>query len=99
LEGDYLWTRPCGKTFSRPDMLRGDYVGHLGEPVHIRVFEKDGQLQADLAGEPCRLDYCEATVFAANSLTTGKRITFLRFFIQNGHAWAVKNGSLLFRRV
>ena len=54
---------------------------------------------ADLAGEPCRLDYCEATVFAANSLTTGKRITFLRFFIQNGHAWAVKNGSLLFRRV
>ena len=80
-------------------MLRGDYVGHLGEPVHIRVFEKDGQLQAALAGELCRLDYCEATVFAANSLTTGKRITFLRFFIQNGHAWAVKNGSLLFRRV
>ena len=99
LEDDYLWTHPCGKAFSRQDMLRGDYVGHLGEPVHIRVFEKDGQLQADLAGEPCKLEYCEATVFAANSLLTGKRITFLRFFIQNGHAWAVKNGSLLFRRV
>jgi CubicO group peptidase (beta-lactamase class C family) len=99
LEDDYLWTHPSGKTFSRQDYLRGDYVGHLGEPVHIRVFEKDGQLQADLAGEPCKLEYCEATVFAANSFITGKRITFLRFFIQNGHAWAVKNGSLLFRRV
>ena len=53
---------------------------------------------ADLAGEPCRLEYCEASVFSAISVNTGKRISFLRFFIQNGHAWAVKNGSLLFRR-
>ena len=98
LEDDYMWTHPSGKAFSRQDMLRGDYVGHMGEPVHIRVFEKDGQLVADLAGELCRLAYCEATVFAAISVNTGKRITFLRFFIQNGHAWAVKNGSLLFRR-
>ena len=98
LEEDLFWTRPCGRTFSRPDMLRGDYVGHMGEPVHIRVFEKDGQLKADLAGEPCRLEYCEASVFAAVSENSGQRITFLRFFIQDGHAWAVKNGSLLFRR-
>ncbi len=98
LDTDLMWARPCGRTFSRPDMLWGDYVGHVGAPVHVMVYSRDGQLQAKLDGEECRLEYCEASVFAAISLNSGKRVNYLRFFIQNGHAWGVKCGSLLFRR-
>ena len=99
LEEDLIWTKPSGKEFSAPQMLFGDYVGHVGDPIHIRVYARGGKLYARIAGEVCRLEYCEQTVFAAISEESGKRVNFLRFFIHDGRAWAVKCGSLLYHRV
>ena len=99
LEEDLIWTKLSGKTFSAPQMLFGDYVGHVGDPIHIRVYARGGKLYARIAGEVCRLEYCEQTVFAAISEESGKRVNFLRFFIHDGRAWAVKCGSLLYHRV
>ncbi len=99
LEQDLMWTRPSGKEFSQPDMLPGDYIGHIGAPSHIRVYIKGGKPCARMDGVVCSLEYCEATVFAAVNVQTGKRVSFLRFFIRDGHAWAVKSGSLLYHRV
>ena len=99
LDTDLLWTSPSGKEFSAANLLPGDYVGHVGEPVHIRVFQRDGTLYAGQAGTVYRLEYCEATVFAAYNAISGERLGFLRFFIKDGRAWAVKSGSLMFRRV
>ena len=99
LEEDLIWTKPSGKEFSAPQMLFGDYVGHVGDPIHIRVYARGGKLYARIAGEVCRLEYCEQTVLAAISEESGKRVNFLRFFIHDGHAWAVKCGSLLYHRV
>ena len=90
LEEDLIWTKPSGKEFSAPQMLFGDYVGHVGDPIHIRVYARGGKLYARIAGEVCRLEYCEES---------GKRVNFLRFFIHDGRAWAVKCGSLLYHRV
>ncbi|MCR4804837.1 MAG: serine hydrolase, partial [Clostridia bacterium] len=99
LDEDLMWTRPCGRDFSRPDTLWGDYVGHVGKPSHIRIFSRDGRLRADVGGTLCRLEYCEGTVFAAFGEASGKRVCFLRFVLKDGRAWAVKCGSLLYRRV
>ena len=30
LEQELYWCQPCGKNFSAPEMITGDYVGHEG---------------------------------------------------------------------
>ncbi len=98
LDTDLNWCKPCGKAFSAPEMLYGDYVGHEGIVCHSLVFPRDGKLWVRSYGEEYELQYCEHAVFAAVDPKTGRRVNTYRFFIQNGHAWAVKNGSRIFRR-
>lgn len=98
LEQELYWCRPCGKAFSAPEMLYGDYVGHEGLVAHALVYPKDGKLWVRAYDEERVLEYCEGTVFAAVDPKTGKRSDTYRFFIHDGHAWGVKVGTRVFRR-
>ena len=98
LEQELYWCQPCGRKFSAPEMIIGDYVGHEGIVCHALVYEKDGQLYVRSYGEDRILKYCEGTVFASYDEKTGERINTYRFFIQDGRAWGVKVGTRIFRR-
>jgi len=98
LEENHDWCKPCGRKFSMQEMLVGDYVGHEGVVAHTFVFIKDGQLMCRSYGRIYRLEYCEATAFAVINPESGERITTYRFFLRDGRAWGMKNGSRVFRR-
>ena len=48
LSYDNNWALPCGKEFSAPEMLCGDFVAHEGVPSHTIVQLKDGKLTASV---------------------------------------------------
>jgi hypothetical protein len=73
-------------------------VGHEGLVAHAQVYPRDGKLYLRTYGEERLLEYCEGSVFAAFDPKTGKRTDTYRFFIHDGHAWAVKAGTRIFRR-
>ena len=98
LEQELYWCVPCGREFSEPEMLYGDYVGHEGIVCHALVYPRDGRLWVKAYGEERLLEYCEGTVFAAVDPKTGERVNTYRFFLRDGQAWAVKAGTRMFRR-
>ena len=98
LEQELYWCRPCGRAFSAPEMIIGDYVGHEGLVAHALVYEKNGQLYVRAYGEERILKYCEDTVFAAYDEKSGERVNTYRFFIRDGRAWGVKAGTRVFLR-
>ncbi|MCQ2557870.1 MAG: beta-lactamase family protein [Oscillospiraceae bacterium] len=100
LETEHNWCNPCGRRFSAEEMLFGDYVGHEGIVAHCLVYrDGEGQLvYRNSDGDIYDLQYCEGTVFAAFSRTTGERVNTLRFFLRDGHSWAVKCGTRIFQR-
>ncbi len=98
LEQELYWCQPCGRAFSAPHMVTGDFVGHEGIVCHAYVFEKEGQLYVRTYGEEYLLKYCEASVFAAYDQKTGERVNTYRFFIHDGRAWGVKAGTRIFLR-
>ncbi|MBR3718445.1 MAG: serine hydrolase, partial [Firmicutes bacterium] len=65
LEQELYWYQPCGRKFSAPEMIIGDYVGHEGLVAHALVYPKDGKLWVRAYDEERVLEYCEGTVFAA----------------------------------
>lgn len=98
LDSDFNWCKPSGRQFSGESMLVGDYVGHEGIVSHCLVFRSGDKLLCRHDGRMEELRYCESTVFAVYSEKTGKRINTYRFFLRDGRAWAMKNGSRIFRK-
>ena len=94
------WAQPCGREFSAPEMLCGDFLAKEGVPVHTVVSCENGKLKAMYGQTPADLLYCGANVFAAvDPKDHSKRISTFRFYIRNGSAWAVKCYTRIYQRV
>jgi len=98
LDTNHDWCVPCGKRFSAEDMLVGDYVGHEGIVAHTMIFQDNGKLTARSYGRLYDLEYCEGCSFAVIDRESGERVSTYRFFLRDGRAWGLKNGSRIFRR-
>lgn len=99
LETDNHWAKPCGKEFSAPEMLCGDFVAHEGVPSHTIVKYENGKLSAVYGGNAVDLLYCGANVFiAVKPDDHSKRVSTFRFYIRDGKAWAVKCYTRIYRR-
>lgn len=100
LDYDNNWAIPCGKEFSAPELLCGDYVAHEGVPAHTIVKYQNEILGAVYGGTPVDLLYCGDNVFAAVSPEDHKkRISTFRFYFRNGKAWGVKCYTRIYQRV
>ena len=94
------WAKPCGKQFSAPQMLCGDYLANEGLPTHTVVRCENGELKAMYGRTPVDLLYCGANVFAAVSPEDhNRRISTFRFYLRDGKAWGVKCYTRIYQRV
>ena len=85
LSYDNNWALPCGKEFSAPEMLCGDFVAHEGVPSHTIVQLKDGKLTAMYGNIPVDLLYCGDNIFAAvKQEDHSQRVSTFRFYFRDG---------------
>lgn len=98
-ETAHYYAAPSGRTFSRPDMLCGDFIAREGLVSHCTVRTEDGGLAAKCCGKDVRLLYCGGTCFAAvDPARPERRVETLRFYIKNGKAWGVECGARIYQR-
>ena len=99
LSYDNNWALPCGKEFSAPEMLCGDFVAHEGVPAHTIVQLKDGKLTAMYGNIPVDLLYCGDNIFAAvKQEDHSQRVSTFRFYFRDGEAWAVKCYTRIYQK-
>ena len=99
LDGSHEWFVPVGRDFSDPQMLEGRYVGHEGVPEVVTVRLENGALKGAVGKRAVRLTYCGGTRFLAmDEAEPQRQRARLEFFIRDGRAWAVRNGSRIFGR-
>ncbi len=100
LDTRHDWAVPTGETFSRPEMLCGDFLSEEGLPAHTVVTLEDGVLKADYNGTKTLLKYCGGLAFAAVSEENPqRRVSSFRFFLRDGKAWAVRCYNRMYQRV
>lgn len=100
LETDLNWAKPSGNSFSKQEMLCGDYIVYEGIPAHCIVSLQDGQLVCMHNNQKKILRHCEKTVFAVyDAENPENRVGTFRFYIKDGNAWAVKCGSRIYLRI
>ena len=99
LDGSHEWFVPVGRDFSDPQMLEGRYVGHEGVPEVVTVRLESGVLKGTVGKRAVSLTYCGGTRFLAmDEAEPQRQRARLEFFIRDGQAWAVRNGSRIFGR-
>lgn len=99
LETKHYYAAPNGRTFSRPDMVCGEFLSKEGLPSRCVVRVEDGELVGECYGKQVRLLFCGGADFAAVELERPeKRVEALRFYIRNGKAWGVKCGTRIYQR-
>ncbi len=99
LEATHRWAEPCGREFSQPELLCGDYLAEEGLPVHAVVTCENGKLQAMYGETPVDLLYCRDNAFAAvKREDPSQRICTFQFWMRDGKAWAVTCGLRIYQR-
>ena len=99
LDGSHEWFVPAGRDFSDPQMLEGRFVGHEGVPEVVTVRLESGVLKGTVGKRAVSLTYCGGTRFLAmDEAEPQRQRARLEFFIREGRAWAVRNGSRIFGR-
>ena len=78
-------------------MLTGRFTGHEGVPETVTLTLENGALKAMTGKYSASLVYCGGTRFLAMDAAAPEcQRARLEFFIRNGHAWVVRNGSRIF---
>lgn len=97
LEASHCWFVPVGRAFSDPQMLTGRFTGHEDVPETVTLTLENGALKAMTGKYSASLVYCGGTRFLAMDAAAPEcQRARLEFFIRNGHAWVVRNGSRIF---
>ena len=99
LDSSHEWFVPAGRDFSDPQMLEGRFIGHEGVPEVVTVRLENGALKGTVGKRAVRLTWCGGTRFLAmDEAEPQRQRARLEFFIRDGRAWAVRNGSRIFGR-
>ena len=96
-EADHGWSHPVDWPFDAPEMLAGEYVGHEGVPVHVKVWARDGGIAVERDGDALRAEYCGDALF--NCYDGESLAVRAEFLLRDGQAWGVRWGSRIFERV
>ena len=97
LDSSHEWFVPAGRDFSDPQMLEGRFIGHEGVPEVVTVRLENGALKGTVGKRAVRLTWCGGTRFLAmDEAEPQRQRARLEFFIRDGRAWGVRNGSRIF---
>lgn len=101
LDTSHSFAMPSGEKFSMPEALVGTYISREAVPSYcIVTSDEDSNLYAKYYDNDVKLEFCEETLFTAQSLTNpDERITTMRFLIRNGKAWGVRCYTRVFQRI
>ncbi len=99
LDASHCYFTPSERTFSAPEMIVGNYIGHEGVPVHLKVSQDGEKLIAKNENRSLILTFCGATRFIGRQPGENPASpSRYEFFIRNGKAWGVRVGTRILGR-
>lgn len=98
-ETSHNWSHPVDYAFDAPEMLVGEYVGHEGEPVRLKVRAVEGGIAVEKDGKPLRAAYCGGSLFSCHEGDDESVFARAEFLLRDGRAWGVRWGTRIFERV